>query len=120
MDPSNSITLSSLSWDTFFKYTKIKLEMVNKIEILDMLSNGIRGEISTDIALKFAKANNKDLNCYNEKKSSIYIIYLDVNNLYEHSMFQPLPVSNFKFWDDLIEDLSIRKFYKIAKDNKYI
>ena len=37
-----------------------------------------------------AEANNKFLKSYDVNKSTSYIIYLDANNLYKHSMMQLL------------------------------
>ena len=36
----------------------------------------------------YAEANNKFLKCYDASKPTSYIIYLDANNLFGHSMMQ--------------------------------
>ena len=49
------------------------------------------------ITKRYSRANNKYLpETYDPSKSSIYILYLDKNNLYGHSMSQPLPIGGFK------------------------
>ena len=37
---------------------------------------------------------------YDAIKCNSYIMYLDVNNLYESTLSQPLPTSNFKWLKD--------------------
>ena len=63
-----------------------------------MLEEGIRGGICHSIH-RYAKANNKYMNNYDESKESSYIQYLDANNLYGWAMSQKLPKNNFK-WDE--------------------
>lgn len=82
-----------------------------------MLSKGIRGGISTVGSLRIAKANNSFLKDFNTIEESKFIIYLDANNLYGHSICQPLPIGNFRFREDLIDDLSMKELYRITKDN---
>ena len=45
------------------------------------IEKGMRGGILY-IAKKYSKATNKYMKCYDDKKPSKYIIYLDANNLY--------------------------------------
>ena len=49
------------------------------------------------IAKRYAKAKNKYIKNYNPKKSSKFIIYLDLNNLYGWSMSEYLPYEGFKW-----------------------
>ena len=61
-----------------------------------MVEEGIRGGICHSIH-RYAKANNKYMKNYNEDKESLYIQYLDANNLYGWAMSQRLPKNNFKW-----------------------
>ena len=45
------------------------------------IEKGLRGGISY-IAKRYAKANNKYMKNYDPTKPSIYISYLDINNLH--------------------------------------
>ena len=64
-----------------------------------MVEEGIRGGICHSIH-RYAKANNKYMENYNKNEESLYIQYLDVNNLYGWAMSQKLPVNNFKRVED--------------------
>ena len=55
---------------------------------------------------RYAKANNKYMNNYNKNKKSLYLEYLDANNLYGWATSEKLPVRNFKW----IEKDFISKF----------
>ena len=94
LDPSYYITLPSFSWDAALKTTKIELDLLTDYEMLCMIEKGIRGGISM-ISHRYAKANNKYMNDYDEKKDSSYIIYEDANNLYGIPMSDILPYKKF-------------------------
>ena len=65
-----------------------------------MVEEGIRGGICHFIH-RHAKSNNKYMTNYDESKESLYIQYLDANNLYDWAMSQKLPVNNFKWVEDI-------------------
>ena len=50
---------------------------------------------------RYAEANNKYINKYNENIPSSYLIYLDANYLCGWAMSQKLSVNGFKWIDDL-------------------
>ena len=60
------------------------------------IEKGMRIGISY-IARRNSKANNKYMVCYDGRKESIYIKYLDANNLNGQAMSQYLPYSGFKW-----------------------
>ena len=64
--------------------------------MLLMVEEGIRGGICYSIH-RYAKANNKYMENYDENKESSYIQYLDANNLYGWAMSQKLAKNNFKW-----------------------
>ena len=68
--------------------------------MLLMIESAIRGGIS-QATYKYAKANNKYMKNYNKNIVSSYLMYLDANNLYRWAMYKMLPVSDFKWADDL-------------------
>jgi hypothetical protein len=96
LDPAWYCTSPGLSRDAFLKLSGVTLELITDPTIYNILERGIRGGVS-QVSHSHAKANNKYMRDYDPKKPSIYILYLDANNLYGHSMSQPLPKSNFEF-----------------------
>ena len=65
--------------------------------MLLMVENGIRGGVSM-ISNRYGKANNKYMDkSFNDILLSIYIAYLDANNLYDWAMSKPLPTHGFKW-----------------------
>lgn len=96
LDPCYYVSSPSLSWDAMLLYTKVKLDLITDIEVYQMLEKGIRGGL-VQCSLRYAKANNKYLEDYNEKEPSRYLAYLDCVNLYGYAMMQKQPTGNFRF-----------------------
>jgi len=72
-----------------------------------MLETNLRGGIAT-ISKRYASANNKHVEGYNDSEESRYITYLDGNSLYATAQSEPLPVGNFRFLDEIeIEKFSL-------------
>ena len=65
-----------------------------------MVEEGIRGEMC-DAVHRYAKANNKYMKHYDEKKEFSFPEYLDANNLYGWAMEQNLPVGGFEWVSDV-------------------
>ena len=63
-----------------------------------MVEKGIRGGICHSIQ-RYAKANNKYVQNYNNNEESSYIQYLDANILYGWAMLKKLPTSRFEWID---------------------
>ena len=61
-----------------------------------MIEKGIKGGIC-QATHRYAKASKKYLKKYDKNVESSYIDYLDANNLYGWTMFQKLPVNDFKW-----------------------
>ena len=68
--------------------------------MLMMFEEGTRGGIC-QATYRYAKANNKYMKNYDKNKESSFLIYDDANNLYGFAMCKKLPVSDFKWVDDL-------------------
>ena len=95
------------------KMTKIELELISDSDMYLFLMDTIRGGICV-LNKKFLKADNiytrkvhyESSNKKVNKKlktndSNKFILYLDANNLYGHSMNKSLPYKNFKWSNDL-------------------
>ena len=61
-----------------------------------LVEKGLRGGISY-IAKRYRKANNKYMKNSDPKKSSEFITYLDMNNLYGWAMSDYLPYGRFEW-----------------------
>ena len=84
------------------------------------VEEGIRGGICHSIH-RYAKANNKYMENYDESKESSYIQYLDANNLYGWAMIQKLSVNNFKWVKDTSKiNEEFRKNYYENSNKGYI
>ena len=74
--------------------TDIKLEKISDIDMYLFIEKGTRGGISY-IAKRYAKANNKYINYYDQEQLSTFITYLDKNNLYGWAKSKYLPYGEF-------------------------
>ena len=80
LDPCHYFSSPGLGWDAMLKRVNVELEKISDIDKYLFVKKGLRGGISY-IAKRYAKANNKHKNDYNPKKQSIFISYLDMNNI---------------------------------------
>ena len=96
LDPCHYFSSPGLSWDAMFKMTAIELELISDIDMHLFIEKRMRGCISY-IIKRHSKANNKYMECYDSSNESIYITYLDTNNLYGWALTQYLPYSGFKW-----------------------
>ena len=72
------------------RFTDTNLKFISDTEMCQFILSMLRGGISI-IWKDYAEANNKFVKSCNCKKPSSYVIYLDTNNLYGHSIMQFLP-----------------------------
>ena len=85
--------------------------ILSDIDMFLMLEEGIRGRICHSV-FRHAKANNKYMKGYDEKKESSFLIYADYNNLYGKAMSEKLPVDGFEWVEDLSKiDKDFIKYY---------
>ena len=96
------------------KYTNIKLQTLQDKELIVALENNNRGGISLVMGDGYVKSDDNKKN-----------LYIDANNLYGHSMSQPLPYDEIKFdrnakLEDILstpDDSDIGYFVEV--DSKY-
>ena len=125
LDPRHSYALPGFSWQSMLNMTKIEIELISDSDIYLFLMDCIRGGICV-VNKKYVKADNKytrkvhdeSLDKKFKKKLKTnnlnkFIMYLDANNLYGHSMSKPLLYKNFKWSDDLTLDLIQKGIYKV-------
>ncbi|GFT88735.1 vesicular glutamate transporter 2 [Nephila pilipes] len=78
LDPDYFYTTPSLTWSAGIK-TNVTLELLTDIDMY-LLESGIREGMCL-VSKRFSKANDKNLENFDEMSPSQYIISLDVNNL---------------------------------------
>ena len=72
LDPAHFVSLPGLAWQAYLKKTNIELELLTNYDMLLMVEKGIRGGICHSIH-RYAKANNKYMQNYNNNEESSYI-----------------------------------------------
>ena len=101
------ITLPSLAWAMALKHKDAELDLITDPDAYLMLETNLRGGIAT-ISKRYALANSKHVEGYNEYEESRYITYLDANSLYATAQNETLPVGNFRFLNENeIENISL-------------
>ena len=109
LDPAHYYTAPGLAWDACLKMTDAKLELFSDIDIMLMVEKGTRGGVSM-ISNRYGAANHKYMgDKFNPERPSIYLTYLDANNLYGTAMSMKLPTHGFKWMND--KELNIWEKY---------
>ena len=122
LDPAQFWSPSGLAWQTCFKKTGVKLELLTDNDMLMMVEKGIRGGMCHAI-YRYVKANSKYIKNYDKNIELSYSEYLDWNNLYGWAMSQKLPVDGFEWIEkDNLSNFneSFIKNYNENSDRGYI
>ena len=102
LDPAKFISAPRLTCKPDLKKTTVKLELLNDMEIILIDEKEIRDGICHSLN-RYAKTNNKYMKDYDKNKESSYLKNQDINNLYDQTVSQALPVNGFKWVEDLQE-----------------
>ena len=86
INPLYCVSLPGYTWQCGLKYTGINLQTLQDKGMILLLDKNIRGGISSVMGNRYVKSD--------ESKK---ILYTDANNLYGHSMSEPLPYDEIKF-----------------------
>ena len=86
------------NWDAMLTFTDFDLKLFSDIEKYQFIESLIRGGISV-ICKGYTETNNKFLKSCSYDKPTSHIIYLNVNNLYGHTMMQLLSTEIFNWVD---------------------
>ena len=120
LDPDHFLSASGQAWPACLKKTQVELELLTDNDMLLMFEEGTRGGIC-QATHRYVKANNKYMKNHDKDKESSYLVYVDANNLYGWSMCKKLPVSDFKYIDDIaIFTEDFIKNYDEDSDKGYI
>ena len=101
LEPCYFVSAPGLAWTNMLKLTNAKPELLTDVDMLLIFEEGTRGGIS-QARHKYATANNKYMKKCNKRIISIFLQYLDANNLYGWAMCKNLPIGGFK-WVDVKE-----------------
>ena len=113
LDPAHFCTSPELAWKACLKKTGVRLELLTDPDMLLMFERGIRGGIIQAVH-QYATVNNKYMGeLYDPKSESIFLQYLDANNLYGWTMSQLLPTRGFRWVDVKPDEIS-----KLVKSDK--
>ena len=85
--PLHCVSLPGYTWLCALNFTGINLQTLQNEDMILTFENNFRGGISSVMGDIFVESD------VNEK-----IINIDANNLYGHSMSQPLPIDEIEFW----------------------
>ncbi|KFM71739.1 hypothetical protein X975_17934, partial [Stegodyphus mimosarum] len=96
LDPAWYFTAPGLSWDAMLKCTQVEIELFVDYDMLLFIEQGIRGGVS-QCSKRYSRANHKYMNEHDDKKESLFLVYLDANNLYGWAMSQKLPLKNYQW-----------------------
>ncbi|KXJ07079.1 hypothetical protein AC249_AIPGENE2238 [Exaiptasia diaphana] len=97
LDPAWYYTTPGLAWSALLKKSRVKLDLLSDPNKHLMIEKGKRGGLSV-ITKRHAVANNKYMiEGYDENKESVFLKYLDANNLYGWPMIQGIPTSDFRW-----------------------
>ena len=77
------------------KVTKAEIDTFTDIDMILMTEKVIRVGL-TQVVKKHALANNKYLPDNDSTKNSVFLQYLDANDLYGYSMCKKLPLNGYK------------------------
>ena len=70
---------------------------------------------------RYVEANNEYMKSYDKNKGSLYLTYLDANNLHGWAKSQKLPINRFKWKTNMsIFDEEFRRNYDEDSDKGYI
>ena len=73
LDPVYFLSAPGLAWQTCLRKTGVRIELINDIDMLLMIEEGIRGGICHSV-YRHAKANNKYMKGYDKNKESSFLI----------------------------------------------
>ena len=104
LDPVYYYTSPGLFWESMLKQTKVELELLTDYNMILMMENGIRGGVSTILGDRYVDVENKNYitnpDISRDDENQEWLLYIDANNLYGHSMIQKLPQKDFKWLNE--------------------
>ncbi len=100
IDPLYCYSLPGFTFEAFLKLSRVQLDLLTDPDMYLFFESSVRGGLTNTIC-RYSKANCHTVPGYDSSQKPNTLLYLDANNLYGYSMSQPLPISDFKFEEDL-------------------
>ena len=98
--PANFLSAPALAWQAPLKPTKVKLELLTYIDVVE---KGIRRGICHSVN-RYAKTGNEYMKDYNNHKELSYLKHYNVNTLFRWAMSQKLTLNGLKIFLNFMED----------------
>ena len=86
INPLYCVSLPVYTWQFGLKCTGINLRTLQNKDMISLIEKIIPGGISSAMGDRYVQSDKNKM-----------ILYIDANNLYGHSMSEPLPYDEFKF-----------------------
>ena len=111
LDPAYYLTVPGLAWDSAFKMTGAKVDLLKDIDTYCFIEEGIRGGM-TFVNKHHVVSNTPRIpEEYNPSQPETDLIYIDANNLYGNALSKKLPQSNFQWLSrEDIESIDFQTF----------
>ena len=88
LNPCHYYSAPNISWDAMLKTTELKLDLLSDVDMLLFCERAIRGSLNGIGEMRYMKANNKQLDDFDDEKPCTYGIFLDVVILYCGTMMK--------------------------------
>lgn len=109
LDLMHYISIEELAFDAMLKETRISLDDISDIKIIEFLQKGLRGTI-TQCSPTHHKANNKYMSSYDPNIESKFLIHIRANNLINWALSQKLPYDDFEWFNvESIPNFDVRE-----------
>jgi len=119
IDPAHCYSAPSLSYNPMLKTIKRPLPLLTDYDMYMFVESGIRGGYC-NVSKRHVKANNRYMgDDFDSTQPEKYLLYLDANNLYGHSMSEALPYGDYQWmseWEFVSFEQCISRIP--ANDNK--
>ena len=127
VDPAHYLGIPGAALDALLKNSGAHIENICKescgkhgIDLMNDVNENIRGGMSC-MFTPYAKANNPLCSEYHPDKPHTWIIDLDVNSLYPHSMTMPLPVGGYRRetrFDNMSQEAKLQALHNLLDTYK--
>ena len=108
LDPVHYYTLPGLTWDSAFKFGKVKVDLLKEVQDYIFIERGIRGGM-TFVNTHYIEANTPLIpDTYDLTQPRQELLYIDANNLYGNALSFSLPQDQFKMLvgDDVPQNIA--------------